>query len=99
LKSSECFTQLGQQWERRVTPCPLQLLCQERGASEEVVVEGVSLGRPATCGKGKELIASLRSPSLHHHLTVLLDTYRQVALLKSLLLRLSCKLGKRRRSV
>lgn len=52
-------------------------------------MEGVSLGRPATYGKGKELIAPLRSPSPHHHLTVLLDTYRQVALLKSLLLRLS----------
>lgn len=45
----------------------------------------VSLGRPATCGKGKELITP-SSPSSHHHLTVLLDTYRQVALLKSLLL-------------
>lgn len=59
---------------------------QERGASEEVVVEGVSLGRPATCGKGRELIVSPSSPSSHHHLAVLLDTYRQVGLLKSLLL-------------
>lgn len=49
-------------------------------------MEGVSLGRPATCGKGKELVGSPCSPSSHHHLTVLLDTYRQVALLESLLL-------------
>lgn len=49
------------------------------------MVVGVSLGRPATCGKGKELIAP-SSPAFYHHLTVLLDTYRQVALLKSLLL-------------
>lgn len=49
-------------------------------------MEGVSLGRRATCGKGKELTVSPSSPSSHHHLTVLLDTYRQGPLLKSLLL-------------